>query len=273
MSDNSHPLALARAARAMTGVDLARAVRAAAERRGYRSGVDKQRVRKWEAGVTPDQENQEYIAEALGVPVETVDAEAWPNWLPDVGVLPLGPASTVPALREALRASMDRSRRTVLSAISGTALITLAGTWAATDAWLGAAEHADGKAVAAGRGGGRRRGRRRRDRAARLVPIVSDRRPVLELGHRPLNRSLHARLLATDRAPMVANRYHCGGRDAELTETRLTAGAPVAVAHPTRRTTQPTTASPPEAAHRKLSGPSWTEPRQRPAPCPATAGS
>ncbi|MEU8617328.1 helix-turn-helix transcriptional regulator [Streptomyces sp. NPDC048623] len=148
MSDNPHPLAVARAARAMTGVDLAREVCAAAERRGFRSGVDKQRVRKWEAGVTPDQENQLYIAEALGLPPEIVDAKAWPNWLPAVGIVPLGPASTVPALREALRASMDRSRRTVLSVISGTALITLAGTWAATDAWLDAAEHAPGgKAV------------------------------------------------------------------------------------------------------------------------------
>ncbi|MFF3730773.1 XRE family transcriptional regulator [Streptomyces sp. NPDC002476] len=147
MTENTHPLALARTARGMTGPDLAREIRAAAERRGLRSGVDKQRVRKWEvAGITPDREFQEYIAEVFGVPLEEVDVKAWPNWLPDAGVIPLAPASTLPALREALRASMDRSRRTVLSAISGTALVTLAGAWA-TDTWSEATERAWGKAV------------------------------------------------------------------------------------------------------------------------------
>lgn len=148
MAENNHPLALVRAARGMTGVDLAREICAAAERRGLRSGVDKQRVRKWEVtGVTPDRESQEYIAEVFGVPLENVDAGSWPSWLPDVGVVPLGPASTVPALREALRASMDRSRRTVLSAISGTALITLAGAWATTDAWPEVTERVQGKTI------------------------------------------------------------------------------------------------------------------------------
>ncbi|MFF7097772.1 XRE family transcriptional regulator [Streptomyces rubradiris] len=151
MAKNTHhPLALVRAARGMTGVDFARAIRAAAERRGLRSGTTKQRVYKWEAdGVTPDRESQEYIAEVLGVPLEDVDVQSWPNWLPDVGVVPLGPDSTVPALREALRASMDRSRRTVLSAISGTALITLAGAWAATDAWPEVTERVQGKNIGA----------------------------------------------------------------------------------------------------------------------------
>ncbi|MGV2915281.1 XRE family transcriptional regulator [Streptomyces alfalfae] len=148
MAENTHPLALVRAARAMTGVDLAREICAAAERRGLRSGVDKQRVRKWEVtGVTPDRESQEYIAEVFGVPLESIDVQSWPSWLPGVGVVPLGPTSTVPALREALRASMDRSRRTVLSAISGTALITLAGAWATTDAWPAVAERVQGRAI------------------------------------------------------------------------------------------------------------------------------
>ncbi|MFD8897545.1 XRE family transcriptional regulator [Streptomyces ardesiacus] len=148
MADNNHPLALVRAAWGMTGVDLAREICAAAERRGLRSGVDKQRVRKWEvAGVRPDRESQEYIAEVFGVPLENVDVGSWPNWLPDVGVVPLGPASTVPALREALRASMDRSRRTILSAISGTALITLAGAWASIDTGPQVLERVQGKGV------------------------------------------------------------------------------------------------------------------------------
>lgn len=69
MAENTHPLALARAAVGMTGVDLARAICAAAARRGLRSGVDKQRVRKWEvAGVRPDADSQEYIAEVFGIP-------------------------------------------------------------------------------------------------------------------------------------------------------------------------------------------------------------
>ncbi|MET9661554.1 helix-turn-helix transcriptional regulator [Streptomyces sp. NPDC006510] len=148
MAENTHPLALVRAAAGMTGVDLAREICAAAARRGLRSGVDKQRIRKWEVtGVRPDAESQEYIAEVFGIPLENVDVKAWPNWLPDAGVIPLGPASTVPALREALRASMDRSRRFVLSAISGTALTTLASTWATTDAWLGVTERTQGKSV------------------------------------------------------------------------------------------------------------------------------
>ena len=148
MAKNTHPLALVRTARGMTGVDLAREICAAAERRGLRSGTTKQRVYKWEAdGVTPDRESQEYIAEVFGVRLEDVDVRSWPSWLPDVGVVPLGPASTVSALREALRASMDRSRRTVLSAISGTALITLASAWTTTGAWPEAAERVQGKAV------------------------------------------------------------------------------------------------------------------------------
>ncbi|MFF2374914.1 XRE family transcriptional regulator [Streptomyces xiamenensis] len=131
----------------MTGVDLAREIRAAAARRGLRSGVDKQRVRKWETGVRPDRESQEYIAEVFGICLENVDVTSWPNWLPDAGIVPLGPASTVPALREALRVSMDRSRRTVLSAISSTALITLVGAWATTDPGPEVTERVQGKPI------------------------------------------------------------------------------------------------------------------------------
>ncbi|MEU3355155.1 helix-turn-helix transcriptional regulator [Streptomyces sp. NPDC037389] len=148
MAENTHPLALARAARGMTGVGLAREIRAAAERHGVRSGVDKQRVRKWEVGgVTPDEDSQLYIAEALGIPARDVAPNTWPSWLPDVGVIPLGPHSTVPALREALRATMDQSRRTIVTAISGTALMTLASSWATTDTWAQATEHAHGKII------------------------------------------------------------------------------------------------------------------------------
>ncbi|GHB81911.1 hypothetical protein GCM10010306_090430 [Streptomyces umbrinus] len=137
MADKTHPLAQARIARGMTGVDLAREIRRAAERRDLRSGATKQRVYKWETeGVTPDADSQAYIAEVFGVPAGAVDPRSWPHWLPAVGgmVIPLGQATPAPALREALRTTMERSsRRTFLTAISGSALITLASTWASTE--------------------------------------------------------------------------------------------------------------------------------------------
>jgi len=144
VAEKTHPLARARIALGMTGVDLAREIRRAAERRGLRSGVDKQRVNKWEThGVTPDADSQTYIAEALGMTAEAVDPLSWPHWLPDGSgvVVPLGPASAVPALREALRTTMERSRRTLLTAISGGSLVTLASAWASTDTRILTGEH------------------------------------------------------------------------------------------------------------------------------------
>ena len=127
-----HPLAAVRIARGFNRVEFAEAMHGAARRRGLRSGVDKARVRKWEVnGVRPDAVSQTYIAEVLGLPAGDFDPAAWPAWLPrvDQGVVPLGPANIVPALREALR-TMDR--RTLLSAIPGSALVILAGSWAGT---------------------------------------------------------------------------------------------------------------------------------------------
>ncbi|MFJ3921647.1 XRE family transcriptional regulator [Streptomyces sp. NPDC090022] len=127
-----HPLAAVRIARGFNRVEFAEAIHGAAGRRGLRSGVDKARVRKWEVnGVRPDAVSQTYIAEVLGIPAGDVDPAAWPAWLPrvDQGVVPLGPANIVPALREALH-TMDR--RTLLSAIPGSALVILAGSWAGT---------------------------------------------------------------------------------------------------------------------------------------------
>ncbi|MEV6397356.1 XRE family transcriptional regulator [Streptomyces sp. NPDC051907] len=127
-----HPLAAVRIARGFNRVEFAEAMHGAARRRGLRSGVDKARVRKWEVnGVRPDAVSQTYIAEVLGIPAGDVDHAAWPAWLPrvDQGVVPLGPANIVPALREALH-TVDR--RTLLSAIPGSALVILAGSWAGT---------------------------------------------------------------------------------------------------------------------------------------------
>jgi hypothetical protein len=125
-----HPLALARLVLGMTMEELVSGIRAAAARRGLRSGTDEARVRKWQRGVEPNEESQIYIAEALGWPADIVRADDWPNWLPLTanGVVPLGPHSSVPALREALRTAMDR--RTFFT-ISGATLSALAADWAA----------------------------------------------------------------------------------------------------------------------------------------------
>lgn len=130
----------------MTQVDLAAAVRRAAQARGLRSGADKQRIRKWELDVTPDPESQAYLATVFDVPAETVTALGWPHWLPgatDAAPLPLGSHSTVPALREALDNAMDR--RAFLT-YSGTALAALALDWATTDP-AGLTAALDGKPV------------------------------------------------------------------------------------------------------------------------------
>ncbi len=113
----------------MTLEGLAAGVRAAAHSRGLRSGTDKARVRKWERGVEPSAESQEYIAQALALPPDVVRIDDWPNWLPLTtdGVVPLGPGSPVPALREAQRTAMER--RTFLT-ISGASLTALAADWA-----------------------------------------------------------------------------------------------------------------------------------------------
>ncbi|MFE7843300.1 XRE family transcriptional regulator [Streptomyces sp. NPDC057474] len=140
-----HPLVAARLALGMTVKEFVVAIRAAAARRGLRSGTDEARVRKWQRGVRPNEESQIYIAEALGWPADTVRADDWPNWLPLTtdGVTPLGPHSPVTALREALRTAMER--RTFL-AVSGTALSALAADWAAGAA-TALAQGLDGKPV------------------------------------------------------------------------------------------------------------------------------
>ncbi|WP_345616612.1 XRE family transcriptional regulator [Streptomyces ziwulingensis] len=126
-----HPLIVARLAAEMTMEEFVSGIRAAAARRGLRSGTDEARVRKWQRGAAqPSEESQVYIAEALGWPADIVRADDWPNWLPLTtnGVVPLGPRSSVPALREAFRTAMQR--RTFLT-ISSTALSALAADWAA----------------------------------------------------------------------------------------------------------------------------------------------
>ncbi|MFE9679738.1 hypothetical protein ACFYO5_37490 [Streptomyces sp. NPDC006259] len=86
----------------MTMEELGTGICTPAARRGLRTGVDVARIRKWQRGVRPNEESQTYIAEALGWPADIVCADDWPNWLPLTtdGILPLGPHSSVSALRD-----------------------------------------------------------------------------------------------------------------------------------------------------------------------------
>ncbi|MGC4950048.1 XRE family transcriptional regulator [Streptomyces sp. DT224] len=140
-----HPLAHARIERGWTGPDLAREIRRAALRRGFRSGVERQRIWKWENGrAIPDNDSQLLLADVFEIAPRTVAALGWPHWLPGRdSSIPLGPHSTVPALREALRSSMDR--RTFLT-YSSAALVGFAHQWAATDP-TAIASALDGQAV------------------------------------------------------------------------------------------------------------------------------
>ncbi|MFD8847671.1 XRE family transcriptional regulator [Streptomyces sp. NPDC059604] len=140
-----HPLAHARRELGWTQPELARQVRRAALRRGLRSGVDRQRIWNWENNrATPDTDSQMLLADVFEIDQSLVAALGWPHWLPGRdSSIPLGPHSTVPALREALRTSMDR--RTFLT-YSSAALVGLAHQWAATEPQALAAA-LDGKPV------------------------------------------------------------------------------------------------------------------------------
>ncbi|MGW6318770.1 helix-turn-helix transcriptional regulator [Streptomyces sp. NPDC055099] len=140
-----HPLAYARIERGWTQPNLVRLIHRAALRRGLRSGVDRQRIWKWETrGVVPDAESQMLLADVFGIDQAVVAALRWPQWLPGRdSSIPLGPTSTVPALREALRSSMDRRN---FITYSSAALVGLAHQWAVTEPQA-LAKTLDGRAV------------------------------------------------------------------------------------------------------------------------------
>ncbi|MFE5592929.1 XRE family transcriptional regulator [Streptomyces sp. NPDC056549] len=140
-----HPLAHARIERGWTAPELVRQLRRAALRRGLRSGADRQRVWKWENNrAAPDDDSQLLLADVFEIDQSLVAALGWPDWLPGRdSPIPLGPTSTVPALREALRSSMDR--RTFITYSSAT-LVALAHQWAGTEPQA-IAKALDGQAV------------------------------------------------------------------------------------------------------------------------------
>ncbi|MEV8544609.1 helix-turn-helix transcriptional regulator [Streptomyces sp. NPDC051572] len=127
-----HPLAHARTARGLSQPELARELRRVALLRGLRSGAVKQRISMWENNrATPDHDSQVLLADVFGIDVQVVISLGWPHWLPGHdSAIPLGPHSTVPALREALMSSLDR--RTFF-AYSTAALVALAHQWAGTE--------------------------------------------------------------------------------------------------------------------------------------------
>lgn len=127
-----HPLAYARSMRGWSQTDLARKIRRTAERRGLRSGAVKQRISKWENGrATPDDDSQDLLAEVFDTDPAIVRALGWPHWVPGYdSPLSLGPGSTVPALREALKLSIDR--RAFLG-YTGASLTGIALQWAVSE--------------------------------------------------------------------------------------------------------------------------------------------
>ncbi len=118
--------------RGWTQPDLAQQLHAAAARRGLRSGVDRQRIWKWETHrATPDEDSQLLLADVFGVPPDAVQALGWPHWLPGRDTpLPLGPDSVFPALREALSTLIDRRG---FVAFAPATLTGLALQWAGQD--------------------------------------------------------------------------------------------------------------------------------------------
>jgi transcriptional regulator with XRE-family HTH domain len=123
--DGEHPLSAARKAAGMTQPELAEAARAVARKRGFRSGIDKNRIWKWESGqCTPSWESQDLLREALGLPGGCHVISPWPEWLECTApVFPLGKSGAVPALSNSLEDHVDR--RSTLKSL-GLAVVSLA---------------------------------------------------------------------------------------------------------------------------------------------------
>ncbi|WP_331733684.1 helix-turn-helix domain-containing protein (plasmid) [Embleya sp. NBC_00888] len=125
-----HPLHHARLERGWSQTDLAREIARVARARGLRSGTDKNRISLWERTTVPSDESQALLAEVFDVPADVVHTLGWPHWLPHRSTpILLGARSAVPALREALKLSMDRRTFTY----GGAALAAFAQQWATHD--------------------------------------------------------------------------------------------------------------------------------------------
>jgi transcriptional regulator with XRE-family HTH domain len=129
MELDRHPLAHVRHGRHWSMDDLARALREEARRRGLRSGIDRNRIWRWEQTLTtPDADSQALLAAVLGVPPALVGHLGWPHWLPaHQDPHPISPSGSRAALREVQVTRMDR--RSFLVLHSG-ALAAVAADWA-----------------------------------------------------------------------------------------------------------------------------------------------
>ncbi|MGY0230704.1 helix-turn-helix transcriptional regulator [Longispora urticae] len=127
-----HPLTHVRLENGWSMADLARLLRRAAGREQSRSGLDRNRIWRWEAGrTTPGAESQRLLASILDVPPGQVEALGWPDWLPaHVEPHPFTPQGSRVAVQEVVVARMDRRAFLVLG---GGALTGMAEDWARTE--------------------------------------------------------------------------------------------------------------------------------------------
>ncbi|MEY9873310.1 transcriptional regulator with XRE-family HTH domain [Streptacidiphilus sp. MAP12-33] len=128
----AHPLTLVRARENWSLADLARLLQREAAREDLRSGIDRNRIWKWEnRRAEPCAEHQLLLARLLGVPETDVLLLAWPWWLPaHSNVYSFDPDGSRAALREATTTRMDRRSFLVLA---GSALSAGAAQWATTE--------------------------------------------------------------------------------------------------------------------------------------------
>ncbi|MET7622280.1 helix-turn-helix transcriptional regulator [Streptomyces sp. NPDC005408] len=129
MELDRHPLAHLRRRHHWSMDDLARLLRAQARQHGLRSGIDRNRIWRWETQrITPSPESQTLLACLLDVPPVTVEALGWPDWLPALEQpAPFSPSGSRAALREVQVTRMDRRSFLVLSSST---LVDLAAEWA-----------------------------------------------------------------------------------------------------------------------------------------------
>jgi transcriptional regulator with XRE-family HTH domain len=128
MELDRHPLAHLRRQHNWSMADLAHLLRAQAQARGLRSGIDRNRVWRWENGTTPNEESQSLLAGLLDVPIVVTERLRWPDWLPAFEQpRPFSPSGSRAALREVQVTRMDRRSFLVLSSST---LVELAADWA-----------------------------------------------------------------------------------------------------------------------------------------------
>ncbi|WP_329468567.1 helix-turn-helix domain-containing protein [Streptomyces sp. NBC_01431] len=123
-----HPLTYLRRQRHWSMGDLARLLRTEARALGLRSGIDRNRIWRWETGTTPTAESQVLLACLLDVPAAVIAQLPWPHWLPAFEQpAEFSPSGSRAALREVQVTRMDRRSFLVFSS---SALVDAAANWA-----------------------------------------------------------------------------------------------------------------------------------------------